>query len=504
MTIDFTPPPGFNIFSDTAGVPGLLLMTGAFDDECERACFNTMGAIGPSRLDAGGRPARTGELSASPERFPLVMWAIINLIRDTGLAPWMCTPDYVLAWGYPPGTSFQLHSDSRTQWGEAVVGVTLGAPCELRFSFDVPEKQRPRDRPVDRRVWLPRGSIYIMTGLSRTDWKHGVFRTGKAGLSGGEDAPAPAWNPHGWRRSWTFRATKVYQLVALRRELRSATPATRAALVNRIAAQEVHYPPKKNGYSATCSALDIEVLTTAAERMLAFIGSCAAAATRIPAAWSRFPLEALPASVRALYEASEAAALMHSESSESTMSTDTAGQHRGFAISGFGGTMREVVGGGKDGDIDAPLGAFPQGYGLGFENARDGFSKGGGSGADTRGVAAAGVSSATTGSRGGGRGSLAAWLSRGVPVRGADGGGSAGVRTDTGSAAEGAVISRSHSPQSTTTHGEADNVRRQPVSATDVIDLSGDCDSDSLTEHEAEKPALSVSGNKRARSSTRL
>jgi hypothetical protein len=106
----FTPPAGFGIYRDAAGVPGLLLMTGAFSEGFERACFETTGGIGQARLDGGGRPARTGEWSSSSETFAPTMWATLNLIRDSGLAPWICTPDYVLAWGYPPGASFQLHS----------------------------------------------------------------------------------------------------------------------------------------------------------------------------------------------------------------------------------------------------------------------------------------------------------------------------------------------------------------------------------------------------------
>lgn len=137
MAVEFTPPAdGFRVFKDVAGVPGLLLLTNAFSDEFERACFEVAGAIGAARLDGGGRPARTGEAAISLERFSLEMWAVINLVRDSGLAPQLTTPDYCLAWGYPPGTSFQPHFDSRFQWGEAVVGATFGAPCEIRFSYE--------------------------------------------------------------------------------------------------------------------------------------------------------------------------------------------------------------------------------------------------------------------------------------------------------------------------------------------------------------------------------
>lgn len=137
MATEFTPPDdGAHVITDVAGVPGLLLLTGAFTEDFERACFEVAGPVGTARLDGGGRVSRTGEAAISLERFSLEMWAVINLVRDSGLMPQLSTPDYCLAWGYPPGTSFQPHFDSRYQWGEAVVGATFGAPCEIRFSFE--------------------------------------------------------------------------------------------------------------------------------------------------------------------------------------------------------------------------------------------------------------------------------------------------------------------------------------------------------------------------------
>lgn len=255
--------------------------------------------------------------------------------------------------------------------------------------------------PPERRVWLPRGSIYIMTGRSRTDWKHAIYRTGAAGLVGSGTAAPPPWNPLGWRRSWTFRATKVFQLATLRRELRSAPLSTRASLVARIAAQMESYPPKKDGFTATCNASDLEALEAAAARMLRFIDmSAAAQGSRVPPADVRVPLDNFAPQMWALYDGSGGSATSISEHSSATTkvasvpgsidtgaaaTADSRGRlsalpgPKGFAFSGFGGSAREVVTlvGGSSGDAPGcmssiGLGTFPQGYGLGFENARDG------------------------------------------------------------------------------------------------------------------------------------
>ena len=264
--------------------------------------------------------------------------------------------------------------------------------------------------PLERRVWLPRGSIYIMTGRSRTDWKHAIYRTGASGLIGSGMAAPPPWNPLGWRRSWTFRATKVFQLATLRRELRSAPISTRASLIARIAAQMESYPPKKDGYTATCNARDLEVLEAAAARMLRFIDTCAAAQdSRVPPADIRIPLENFAPEVRAMYDGSGASA--------ASFSRHSVPGPKGFAFSGFGGSSREVValaGPGGGGSGDAPvsgdgvgLGAFPQGYGLGFENARDGGAGFRGSGGG-RGVGRMASHTASPGAS-----TLSSWLAAG-------------------------------------------------------------------------------------------
>lgn len=82
--------------------------------------------------------------------------------------------------------------------------MTLGAPCLLTFIQNSTGKRVAPAGSAKVHVWLPRRSVYVMSGLSRFDWQHAISRIGKAAPAGGADAPAPAWNALNWRRSWTF------------------------------------------------------------------------------------------------------------------------------------------------------------------------------------------------------------------------------------------------------------------------------------------------------------
>ena len=72
----------------------------------------------------------------------------------------------------------------------------------------------PKDLQTVKAV-LPRRSIYIMEGDSRTKWKHAIFKIGKA--AGARADKPPLWNPQSFRRSITLRCTKTYNEMELER-----------------------------------------------------------------------------------------------------------------------------------------------------------------------------------------------------------------------------------------------------------------------------------------------
>jgi len=157
------------------------VLANVFTEEGERDLFQSMGPLPEPRLDKSQHEARTGEYSGSPETFPPSFFKALNVLCDTQVFKGYTLPDYNVSYAYPPGSSFMSHFDSRYQWGETVVGVSLGAPSEMTFSYAVDKKRMPAVPIPHKHVWLPRGSIYIMSGLSRFEWKHGVFRVGKRG-----------------------------------------------------------------------------------------------------------------------------------------------------------------------------------------------------------------------------------------------------------------------------------------------------------------------------------
>jgi hypothetical protein len=272
-----TPGPGTHILRDVGGVPGLSVLTEAFTEDCERRYWD---AAPGSGNQSAGETKRVGQCSID---HPLAMFGAvheaISLVEDTGLFAPICRPDYILVQAYPPKASFMSHYDSKFRWGETVVGVCLGAPCEMLFT--------PNDKSLPNvRVWLPRRSIYVMAGDSRRLWKHGLFRAGMAGLEGREQARPPSFNPLNWRRSWTLRSTKVYQQAWLesRRDAAPAGSAARAALSARLAAQLEFMPPQAGGPHEKLVGADFDAVHAQAVAMLADVDRSPAPRVRMRAA----------------------------------------------------------------------------------------------------------------------------------------------------------------------------------------------------------------------------
>ena len=171
------------------------------------------------------------------QHFPTYCFQIANAVRDSGLCAELITPDFMLTLAYPPGTGFKSHYDSRYNWGEAVVGVSVGEACVFAFE---PQFKNAHKLAAAREaceaacageprlavhettsggfvveIALPRNSVYVMTGSSRMDWKHGVRNTtpsrlGKLRGLGSLFAPSKAWKPDGVRVSITLRSTKIW------------------------------------------------------------------------------------------------------------------------------------------------------------------------------------------------------------------------------------------------------------------------------------------------------
>ena len=66
---------------------------------------------------------------------------------------------------YPPGAGIGWHRDA-PMFGPVVAGVSLGAPCVMRF-----RRGRPRARETVV-VPLAPGSLYLLGGAARSEWQH--------------------------------------------------------------------------------------------------------------------------------------------------------------------------------------------------------------------------------------------------------------------------------------------------------------------------------------------
>ncbi len=263
-SIDIAAP---TILKDVGGVPGVHVLLNAFTEDTERLLFTSPQFF---NKDAKNTEVKAGRQRAKWTRyartatFPAEVYKLSNLVIDSGLYPGLVYPDMLLATTYRPkietkgytgpnkGPKFEKHFDSRYTWGETIIGVSLGAASCLRFfpangqtmkgpAF-APKGEFGKGLGASRvegkrvEIELPRRSIYIMSGPSRTDWKHAISPI--------EDKSPRSqnWNP-GFRRSLTMRTVKWYSnaVLQIRRQKAQTNEdiLAAAALVKRINAQNV-------------------------------------------------------------------------------------------------------------------------------------------------------------------------------------------------------------------------------------------------------------------------
>ena len=108
----------------------------------------------------------------------------------------------------------------------------MNGPFEGEFGKGLGASRKKETRVE---IEIPRRSIYIMSGPSRTDWKHEISKIADT------SPPSPEWNPRGFRRSLNLRTAKWYSDAVLQLRLQNAQtneddPAV-AQLIKRIKAQ---------------------------------------------------------------------------------------------------------------------------------------------------------------------------------------------------------------------------------------------------------------------------
>lgn len=66
---------------------------------------------------------------------------------------------------YPPGTGITPHVDLPDRYADGILGVSLLGSCTMELESDIGETAE---------VYMPRGTVYAMTGEARWYWSHGI------------------------------------------------------------------------------------------------------------------------------------------------------------------------------------------------------------------------------------------------------------------------------------------------------------------------------------------
>ena len=98
---------------------------------------------------------------------PLPVWVVTlieRLVHD-GWAP--LPPDQLISNEYMPGQGIASHIDCVPCFGDPILAISLGSPCVMLFGHPRTGVQVP--------VLIEPGSLYVMQGEGRYQWKHGIM-----------------------------------------------------------------------------------------------------------------------------------------------------------------------------------------------------------------------------------------------------------------------------------------------------------------------------------------
>ena len=160
---------------------GLVYRAGFVSAEEERSLLATLGDMAFGAVTMRGQTARrtvrhfgldyayeTGELVPTEPLPDAMLW-----LRDRCAALMEREPAdlvQVLVSRYPPGAGIGWHRDA-PMFGSKIAGVSLGAPCRMRFQRTVSGQ-----RSVAALELAPR-SAYLLAGKARWSWQHSIPAT---------------------------------------------------------------------------------------------------------------------------------------------------------------------------------------------------------------------------------------------------------------------------------------------------------------------------------------
>jgi alkylated DNA repair dioxygenase AlkB len=97
---------------------------------------------------------------------PLPCW--LQHLSERLCAPqaFMEAPDQCIINEYEPGQGISPHIDCEPCFGEVIASISLGSSCVMTFSH--------KSSPVRHHLLLTPGSLLLMQGEARHEWKHGI------------------------------------------------------------------------------------------------------------------------------------------------------------------------------------------------------------------------------------------------------------------------------------------------------------------------------------------
>ena len=222
-------PPIPGLFFD----PTLLLPTDLADSvlrSCMKSFFDDYGGAGVNQVMLFGRAGHDGGSSSA---FPLFLNELLAATSEL-LAQHPMLPRETHAMLFPgdrdrrhvpharqaiinlyrPGEGISPHVDLLRRFGDGIVGVSLGdggvamrfARAEARDTGDASTTHVGEDGE-EYEVWLPSGSVLVLTGEARYKWTHGIaprLRDKVEVVAAGE-GDGWMWQGRGIRVSVTFR-----------------------------------------------------------------------------------------------------------------------------------------------------------------------------------------------------------------------------------------------------------------------------------------------------------
>ena len=139
---------------------GFFLFKDAIDSTLEKKIINII-----ETDNRFVRYLKTGKIyyHMSPIHFPDEWNELLRIIRNLHES---CKDfDYSLQLKYEKGVYFTSHYDSKKRWEEFIVGVNLNSEAELYFT-------KKGNNSIS--FVIPPRSIYVLSGESRYEWRHGI------------------------------------------------------------------------------------------------------------------------------------------------------------------------------------------------------------------------------------------------------------------------------------------------------------------------------------------